>query len=82
MRGANLVVEYLAGEPLPDQHLWYAGVFRADDASAVDAAFAASEPPTHDTWEPAQLEDEQRRIVRLALRRIREELRDYAELLL
>ncbi len=79
MRSANLVVDYLAGDPLPpDEHLWYAGVFRADASPLVDAAFAAAEPPTHDTWEPAQLEDEQKKMVRLALRKIREALGIYA----
>jgi hypothetical protein len=78
MRNANLVVEYLAGDPLPDEHLWYAGVFRADASADVDAAFAASEPPTHDTWEPAQLEHEQKLMVKHALRKIREGLRAHA----
>ncbi len=75
MRSANLVVEYLRGDPLPDEHLWYAGVFKVDGDSDCDAAFAAAEPPTHDTWEPAQLEPDQRRMVSHALRRVKTDLR-------
>jgi hypothetical protein len=70
MRTANLVVGYLAGPPLPADHVGYAGVFECDED--LDQAFRRSEPPTHDRWEPRFLEQPDRRFVSVALRRVRE----------
>lgn len=61
MRPAELVVDYLAGEAMPDSNVGYVGVFRA--AESVDEVFAEAEPPTHDAWETAALTGYARGIV-------------------
>ncbi|WP_277066196.1 hypothetical protein [Propionibacterium acidifaciens] len=43
----------------------------------LDNAFAEAEPPTHDDWKPDSLEGRKGTFVRVALRRIKEELKDY-----
>lgn len=48
MRQAELVVDYWPGEPHPNEHFGYAGVFRS--SVEADRLFAESEPPTHDSW--------------------------------
>lgn len=68
---AELVVRYDEGQPLDSAVLQWAGVFKPVDA--VDDSFAASEPPAHDDWVPAALQDKRAaRDVRVALRRVRE----------
>ncbi len=54
MRVAELVVDYFAGPPHPDELLTYGGVFRTVRES--DGFFAESEPPTHDDWVIAALQ--------------------------
>jgi len=71
MRAPNFVVKYIEGPPAPYGLAEYAGVFRVD--SSVDAAFARSEPPTHDDWVPDLLEaTAERTYVRVAQRRVKE----------
>ncbi len=75
LRTPELVVEYLEGPPAPSGSMEWAGVFlcRPDH----DASFAASEPPTHDSWKPDLLPDRTRRsIVNVGLREIRRALED------
>jgi hypothetical protein len=70
LRKPELVVSYNRYTALPDTNLEWAGVFLA--AAGHNEAFAFSEPPTHDSWEPRSIEDRsQRRIVNIALREIR-----------
>lgn len=74
MRRAELVVRYLPGPALTTPGLEWCGVFRA--AEGVDHAFAASEPPTHDAWQPSLVPDKKERShVNVALR----EIRDFSE---
>ncbi len=77
MRAPNFVVRYEAGPPAPYEQAEYGGVFRVE--RDLDATFARAEPPTHDDWVPDCLEDpNERTYVRVALRRIREVLREFA----
>lgn len=71
LRHPRLVVRYLAGPvPVQPRSAW-SGVFLAHDE--VDRAFAASEPPAHDDWNPKSVEDRrQRSIVNVSLTRLRE----------
>ena len=55
MRPVELVVKYLEGQPLPDDRAEWAGVFLVSDEPEVEGAFAAAEPPAHDSWEPTNL---------------------------
>lgn len=77
MRAPNFVVKYLEGPPVPYELAEYAGVFRVD--SEVDAAFARSEPPTHDDWVPDFLLDPtEKTYVRVAQRRLNEVVEAFA----
>lgn len=76
LRTPELVVEYRSGPPIPNEHVWYAGVFRT--SREMDKTFADAEPPTHDSWVPGQLDDAERSIVRTTLKKIDEKLRDHA----
>jgi hypothetical protein len=76
LRGPELVVEYRQGPRLPDDLLWYAGVFKA--FPELDPVFARAEPPTHDAWSPENLDDRDRSLVRTTLRKIDEKLRSHA----
>jgi hypothetical protein len=76
MRTPRNIVKYVAGDPLPHEAAGYAAVFIAD--AAVDSAFAAAEPPSHDDWLPAVLERGwDKRFVTVALRNIRRELQNH-----
>jgi hypothetical protein len=71
MRAPELVVEYLDGPPLASSAIEYAGVFKV--APEVEKAFSDAEPPTHDDWQPENLQDQtHKRFVRRARRRILE----------
>jgi hypothetical protein len=77
MRAPNFVVKYLEGPPVPYEVAEYAGVFIVD--REVDAAFARSEPPTHDDWIPDLLLDPtERTYVRVAQRRLKEVVEAFA----
>ncbi len=77
MRAPNFVVRYEAGPPAPYEQAEYGGVFSAN--RDLDAIFARAEPPTHDDWVPDSLEDpNEKTYVRVAIRRIREALREFA----
>lgn len=70
LRTPELVIEYWEGPASPEGGTEWAGVFRASDEH--DGHFAAAEPPTHDTWNPALLPKSQgRTIVNVGLREIR-----------
>lgn len=73
LRTPELVVNYIKGPPMPMGGTGYAGVFRAADEH--DDAFAASEPPAHDDWEPRGLPPAQERLVGRTLRSIQDALR-------
>lgn len=80
MRNAELVVRYEEGPPLDSDLIGYAGVFVAAHSKEVDEAFAQSEPPTHDDWIIDNVGDKKAKsIVRVALRRVREELGRFAK---
>jgi hypothetical protein len=69
LRGPELVVGYRPGAGLTDGAVEWAAVFRADDV--VNGAYAASEPPTHDHWDPKRVVDKsERRLVNVGLREI------------
>jgi len=70
LRTPELVIEYLEGPAPPEGGTEWAGVFRARDEH--DGHFAAAEPPTHDTWNPALLpKSPGRTIVNVGLREIK-----------
>lgn len=76
LRAPELVVEYREGPPLSDDRVWYAGVFKV--SVEHDDTFARAEPPTHDSWSPEYLDDRDRSLVRVTLRKIEERLRSHA----
>lgn len=77
LRTPNFVVRYVAGPSAPSSRIEYVGVFRTE--RDVDPAFAAAEPPTHDDWVPDAMDNgPEKTYVRVALRRIREAVRDFA----
>jgi hypothetical protein len=76
MRNAELVVRYLEGPSLPTDLLEYAGVFITDDQ--VDDAFARSEPPTHDDWQPKMLDDRnEKTYINVAFREMKSALKTF-----
>lgn len=75
MRPVELVVRYFDdGEPLPQQEFEWAGVFVSSSVPEIEKAFADSEPPAHDDWQPDMLPSRSwaRTYVRVALSRIRD----------
>lgn len=80
LRPAELVVRYMEGSINEAEQRQWAGVFITDigENAEVEKAFAMSEPPAHDDWQPkaAQaLTPHQRTYVNVALSRIRERIR-------
>lgn len=72
MRPVELVVRYLDGTPLPDESVEWAGVFRVVEDAEVERAFAESEPPAHDDWNPANLlKGPHKTFVNVALREVK-----------
>lgn len=55
MRPVELVVRYYDGTPLPNTSVEWAGVFVASEEEEVERAFADSEPPAHDDWQPENM---------------------------
>lgn len=76
MRDAELVVRYQRGEPAPEGH--YAGVFVVRRDQEIDQAFADSEPPAHDDWEPSGLPRPASTFVRVALRKVDSAMQEFA----
>lgn len=72
MRPTELVVKYIEGPPMPNERHEWAGAFICSTKDEVESAFAASEPPTHDDWNPRSLPPRslQKRFVNVALNRI------------
>jgi hypothetical protein len=80
LRPAELVVRYEEGTVNEAERLQWGGVFITDigDNAEVEKAFAMSEPPAHDDWQPKSAQSltrNQRTYVNVALRRIRERIR-------
>lgn len=76
MRDAELVVRYEIGPPVDQGH--YAGIFVTDRDLEVDHAYAASEPPAHDDWEPSGLSRPASTYVTTGLRRIGNRIDSFA----
>lgn len=81
LRPAELVVRYEEGAINQADRLQWAGVFITDigENAEVEKAFAMSEPPAHDDWQPKSaqsLSSRQRTFVNVALRKIRERTRE------
>ncbi len=73
MRHVELVVRYEKGPVLPAGGVEWGGVFIASREEEVARAFAASEPPAHDDWSPANMEKgPAQTFVRMGLTRIKE----------
>lgn len=80
LRPAELVVRYKEGSINESEQRQWAGVFITDigENGEVEKAFAMSEPPAHDDWQPkaAQaLTPHQKTYVNVALTRIHERIR-------
>jgi hypothetical protein len=80
LRPAELVVRYMEGSVNESEQRQWAGVFITDtgENAEVEKAFAMSEPPAHDDWQPKaaqSLTPHQRTYVNVALNRIRERIR-------
>lgn len=73
MRQADLVVDYVAGEPPANELLQYGAVFRA--SADANEYFAEAEPPTHDQWVLSGLTGTARGVVQLANSFVREKLK-------
>lgn len=80
LRTPELIVKYLeAGRGLGDDQVGFVGVFRTDPGH--DDAFARSEPPTHDDWQPSSVPDKRASgTVRTALKKVREACRDFTNM--
>lgn len=74
MRQADLVVDYVAGEPSANEMVQYGAVFRA--SAEADPYFAESEPPTHDDWVTSGLSGTALGVVRLAQTFVNKELQE------
>ena len=74
MRPAQLVVRYELGNELADHSQEWGGVFMCSEDIDIEGAFARSEPPAHDDWQPDSLppRSHERRFVNIALKRIRD----------
>jgi len=74
MRPARFVVRYEKGGEEADPDREWGGVFICSEEDDVETAFARSEPPAHDDWQPESLPPRSREktFVNVALRRIRE----------
>jgi len=80
LRPAELVVRYVEGSINEADRKQWAGVFITDigENCEVEQAFAMSEPPAHDDWQPKaaqSLTPNQRTYVQVALTRIRERVK-------
>lgn len=81
LRPAELIVRYEVGSINEAKGEQWAGVFicNTGDDNEIEHAFALSEPPAHNDWEPAaaqSLTSRQRSYVKVALKRIKERLRE------
>lgn len=76
MRPAQLVVRYEKGNPSGGSEEEWGGVFVCSEAEEVEHAFANSEPPAHDDWQPQSLplRSRERSYVNNALTQIRRSL--------
>lgn len=74
MRPAELVVTYWSGPKPTTEYTAYAGVFRAD--VALDSAYAAAEPPTHDSWNHQSLDHPESSYVKTTFTRLKESIEE------
>lgn len=75
---AELVVKYLKSTEDPESEAAWAGVFKPSEEH--DDAFALSEPPTHDDWEPGAMSDaDAKGVVSIGLRRLNLAIGDYLQ---
>ncbi len=73
MRPVELVVKYMEGSAFPDERVEWGGVFLCSSDTEIEQAFADSEPPAHDDWNPSNISDRSARtFVNVALRKLRE----------
>ncbi|WP_141215347.1 MULTISPECIES: hypothetical protein [unclassified Rhodococcus (in: high G+C Gram-positive bacteria)] len=73
MRQADLVVDYVAGEPHPNEAVQYGAVFKA--GVDADSYFSDAEPPTHDDWVTSGLHGAALGVVRLGARFLKSNLK-------
>lgn len=73
MRSGELIVRYFGGRAHANPDLEWAGVFITTKFPDVERAFASSEPPAHDDWNPQGMTGEPGRYVRAGLREVRRE---------
>lgn len=76
MRPVQLVVRYEKGAGLQESNEEWGGVFMCSEDPDIEGAFAKSEPPAHDDWQPESLpkRSHERRFVNVALKRVREKI--------
>jgi hypothetical protein len=80
LRPAELVVRYEVGSLNESEQSQWAGVYVCDEGPdhIVEQAYARSEPPAHDDWQPRAdqtLSSHQRTFVNVGLRRIKERVK-------
>lgn len=76
MRAPELVVRSQDYSTGPQEGLRWVGVFKPLDE--LNDAFASSEPPAHDVWEPQSVQDPwHKTFVNVALRQIKERVKDF-----
>nr|WP_296777382.1 hypothetical protein [Rhodococcus sp. (in: high G+C Gram-positive bacteria)] len=73
MRQADLVVDYVAGDPHPTESVQYGAVFKT--GVEADQYFADAEPPTHDDWVTSGLHGTALGVVRLGASYVRGNLK-------
>lgn len=73
MRQADLVVNYVAGDPHPDEAIQYGAVFKA--GIDADRYFSDAEPPTHDDWVTSGLHGTALGVVRLGATYVKSKLK-------
>lgn len=75
---AELVVKYQPHPPLDNEMFQWAGVFKP--VAGVDDSFAKAEPPAHDDWIPASVEEKHmKRDVNVAINRMRDLVREHLQ---
>lgn len=73
MRQADLVVDYVKGDPHPTEAIQYGAVFKA--GVEADQYFSDAEPPTHDDWVTSGLHGTALGVVRLGASYVRGNLK-------
>ena len=76
IRAPHLVVKYHPGPELSAPEIAWNGVFLASDDPEIDRVFASAEPPSHDDWIYRNLQGRNKNIIRHAMSKIDEALRN------